>query len=936
MINPILRNRAIFLFLSLVLLFLFCMRGMQFSYYPQRGRKVLSIRIELKGAWQDQIENLITNPLEEELLGMEGIGKMVSRSEDEKAVITLFLDDSADLDQSYLQLREILDRTSFPERTQKPQISKNDSNDLPVFILQMENPLSEEEVKSLLKQINGVGQVDISGIPKEDVFIPLDLDDLHSLNLSVQGIAGVIGRANVMGSIPVKQKGQTILLLDFRYSGLEDFTKQQLTDGLPIESLGKAVLVNTEQKSLSRVNGKDAVIAWIKESGDANTISLCRNLRKIRGELGETHIIYDKGILIEEALKGILKVLLLSLLSVIMLTLLILGSLKTSLLLCLNIPFSLCGTLALFRILGWNVDILVLAGLALATGMIIDSGVIYMEAGRKAGTRPILFSLLSTLLVFSSFLFASFEVKIQSAGLIRSLCISLSLSVFYILVLMHGFIQKQEPEAQTGGQNWVDSGFSLLHRFRYVSALFITLAIILSLFFISGLKMTREFQLPDPSLRFSLEYPAGTNLHQIEKEMKPFEKELLNWGESDFFTSEYREEKASFHIRLKEEKEREALRKRVIRTLGGSRGFLHFQDPGSTEGETVRLRAQDRTLLYETAENLASEIQRKTGKAVVLHYKKQPPLIVMIPRRETLNMIHLSPRDIVRVLENQLDRPVLGKWFPPAGSGFSQKVFDLRIADPLFSEKSWNDLKNTPIGPSVAETISTLSDFRDEVNYGSVYHEEGLRSVSFSLVESAPSPMIKKELGQYPLPENVRVDYGEESRERLQFRQGLMKSLVISMILLFLLLLFLYETLFLPLYLFSQILICHIFSLALLRIFGFPLSTPVFFALILNTGLLINNGLVIFGKYSGEKPGFAEVVLSVKNCALSLITAAVTTLGGLIPLLFKSSGSGGMLPALSLIVSSGILSSLILQMVMIPMVFKKDQEQRARVNPRRY
>jgi multidrug efflux pump subunit AcrB len=124
-------------------------------------------------------------------------------------------------------------------------------------------------------------------------------------------------------------------------------------------------------------------------------------------------------------------------------------------------------------------------------------------------------------------------------------------------------------------------------------------------------------------------------------------------------------------------------------------------------------------------------------------------------------------------------------------------------------------------------------------------------------------------------------------------------------------------------YLFLQILFCHLFSLAILKMAGFPLSSPVFFALILNTGLLINNGLVIFGDYSKGKPSYSEVIHSVKNCGVSLFTAAVTTLGGLIPLLFRSSGSGGMLPALSLTVSSGILFSLFLQLITIPMVFHK-------------
>ena len=72
------RSRSVFLFLTMMLLFSLSLKGMLLSYYPVTGRKVLSVTIEQRGAWQDQIENFITNPLEEELLQMEGIRSVIT------------------------------------------------------------------------------------------------------------------------------------------------------------------------------------------------------------------------------------------------------------------------------------------------------------------------------------------------------------------------------------------------------------------------------------------------------------------------------------------------------------------------------------------------------------------------------------------------------------------------------------------------------------------------------------------------------------------------------------------------------------------------------------------------------------------------------------------------------------------------------------------
>ncbi|QEN07239.1 efflux RND transporter permease subunit [Oceanispirochaeta crateris] len=930
MIDSAHRNRAVLLLLTLSLLFVLIIAELQFSYYPQSGRKILSISIELKGVWQDQIETLITNPLESNLLRMNHVKKMISRSEDEQSQITLFLDDDANLGKCYLELREILDRMDFPERTQKPRISKNDNNALPVFILQTEYGLTEEKVESLFKQVKGVGQIDVSVVPKKDVNIQVKQDMLHSINLTTGEMAQILNRENLPGCLEIQ--GQKLLLLDFRYSSIDDFYKQQITRGMCMGDISEIVLSDAIQPIQSRVNGEEKPMVWIKESGDANTISLCRQLRSIRTQLGRTQILYDKGMLIEQALKEILQILIFSLISVMGITFLLLGDIKSSIILCLNIPFSLSGTLALFRIFGWEIDVLVLAGLALSTGLIIDSGVIYLERGRSRSFRPIIFSLISTLLVFTSFLFAPYEVKIQNSGLIGALCFSLILSVFYILIIMNGILQIKNPGRKQSRRKLLEGLFIPLFNFRYISCIALFILFIICILSIQNITVTQEFPLPDPSLHFSIEYPAGVGKNKIIEELSFFEEELSHLNDAEFYTSSYRDEKANFHIRLKDERQRNDLIQKIRRTLSGIEGFLYFQSRDNGAESVISLEGYDRSVLYAMASDLAKSFHLITGNPVIQHYKKQPSLVLLTPKIERFEAGSLSPGQLASILDLHLNRPVLGKWFPPGLKQMDQRVYDVHIFDPDDKEMSLQDLKRFRVPNNTVEPLISFTDFSDEKAYGVIYHENGLRSLSFSLLHRADaqtgqlknlSQTIQQVLNQNPLPEGIKMKWGENERAQQHYIRGLFKSLFISLMLLLLLLFFLYESFFLPLYLFSQILLCHLVSLAALKISGMPLSSPVFFSLILNTGLLINNGLVIFGDYSKKKPSYTEVIERIKLCSPTLVIAGLTTLAGLIPLFFRPYESGGMLPALSLTVSSGLLFSLILQLVSIPLFFNQ-------------
>ncbi len=227
-----------------------------------------------------------------------------------------------------------------------------------------------------------------------------------------------------------------------------------------------------------------------------------------------------------------------------------------------------------------------------------------------------------------------------------------------------------------------------------------------------------------------------------------------------------------------------------------------------------------------------------------------------------------------------------------------------------------------------------LKDFI-EINhkrdYGTVEHYGGSRSLSFTIVskrwsEEHIQKQLKNLLKEYPLPDEIRLSYGAELREEQRFRKTALALLLLALILLFLLLTAIFESLKLPLIMLTQLMFTILFTIGTLGLLGIPLSGPVLFALILSGGLSVNNGLLVFASFrKGKFPEQTEALQSLEKYGISLLSAALTTAAGLIPLLFEDRRSGGLLPDLSLTVGLGIFFSLMVLFLTLPLSFQNNK-----------
>ena len=904
--------------------FLFLSRA-SFSYFPAGNSRVISIEIELKGSYQEGVEQIITNPLEEELSRLEGLKDITSVSEDEKSRLTLSFHNQVDLDRAYLAVSDTLDRvsTSFPSHAGKPRLFRSDSRSFPVFILMIrkeEIPFSRNSLENWILSLPGVGKVEIGGMENKDLILKATGEHLLHYGLDTGDILSVIGENNRLVSIPVRPG--LSLTGDLRYRSPEDFAEQRLRSGLTLENLATPYWRDAPRKSIARVNGEETILVWVHLSGDGNAVRLCRRLTSLQKTIPGSRILYNRGAVVEKALWKTARAGITGIAAVFLVTGLFLKKIKTAVLISLNIPFSLVVSLAVLTLAGKEIDLMVLSGCCVATGLIIDGGVILAECGSKEALKPVFYSLVSTVLVFLVFLFAPVQVKELYQGMILSITLVMGISFLYLFgILGHHLIHTEPVPHPPESYLLYDRIMDCLSSYRWIS-----LALLMCLSGLCGygafsLSFRSEVSPDDGNLSFSYEYPSGIPKESILEDLKGLEEKMTLWEEIDFFSSSFKPEKAIYQVELSDRKgkTRDLLKEKIIRNSRGTGGSLFFENNRKTGTYEISVLAHDRAVLFSQARNVADYLQASLkGVRVILHFKKRPPLLRLESDRKVMAAGGVTPMSLYGQVSRILNIPVRLKWLPgePVFSG--QYTYDVRFLNGSDSVTTLKELQELPVrtGPSDACKLDDLVMQELVPDFGRISHYQGRRGVQLSLEfedfrVADISRKVEDLLNRLSLPDGVTVIHGKTFREKAADLRSLFLCVLLAITLIFLLLLFVFESLPIPLYLIIQIPGSLLFPLGLLALFRIPVTSPVLFSLILIIGISVNNGIVLFGGWSGDVINRDFLVNAVHTRSVSLLAALMTTVAGIIPLLLTREGLNDPFGALSFTIGSGLIHSLV-------------------------
>lgn len=551
----------------------------------------------LPGASAEDIENLVTNKVEDRVLGIEGVSKVTSTSGDGISSVTVEFNANADIDKSIQLLKDEVDtvRPELPEEANDPVVADVNFADQPILIISIAGDLAPAELTALgetvadeIERVRGVSSVSVSGVQERQVQVIIDQAKLRQYGLSVSDVTSALrasGVAAPAGSITVDGVRYAVRL----EAGLTD-TRQVGAiallgpGGTPIRISDVADVVDglADPATYSRVSvdgapSAPALTLSVFKSRGGNILETGADVKKVLEELSETSlsgtetvITYDAGDDIAHDLSELSRVGLETVALVLVILFLTLGW-RESLVAAASIPLSFLIAFIGLAASGNTINFVSLFSLILAIGILVDSGIVVVEAMHTRLTQtgdkfkaavaaireyawPLIAGTMTTVAVFVPLFFISGVVGKFIASipftvifvLIASIFVALGLVpllALYVIKKEPSPLEKRQEEYNERAKAWYEGylrGFladrTRQNRFLWLMGGLFVIAILLP---VTGLVRVVFFPSEDMGMvTVSIEKPQGTALSETDLSVREVEELLYEDERIESFVSD--------------------------------------------------------------------------------------------------------------------------------------------------------------------------------------------------------------------------------------------------------------------------------------------------------------------------------------------------------------------------------------------------------------
>ncbi|MFQ5682222.1 MAG: efflux RND transporter permease subunit [Candidatus Binatia bacterium] len=473
---------------------------------PTVDRPEITVETEYKGAGPLEVEREITDRLEDQLNAVENLREMTSNSIEGKSRIILKFDWGTNKDVARLGVSEKLDLVKdIPPDAEESQIrAVNTDEESPIawIIVETARDLNEiwEEVEDViaprLERISGVGAVWRFGGQDREVHVTLDPKAMAARGLTVKEVRAAILKENQDikgGDLSEGRRRHVVRTLgqftDIRQ--IEDVIVRRDRSGpVYIRDIASVAFGHEDRDFVVRNNGRPAIGLGVLRRSGANTVKVMKGIKaeltylndKLYKDRGiHLNQVYDETEYITDSLGLVTSNIYYAFAMAIVVLLLFLQSLSSVLVIGLAIPVSVVATFIVLDVLGRSLNIITLAGLAFATGMIVDNAIVVLEnihRHREIGKSPleaalagaqevwgaILASTLTTVAVFVPILF----IQQEAGQLFRDIAIAISVAVSLSLVVALTFVPMLSARISSGRTRfqvrWLRAGRGLLDR----------------------------------------------------------------------------------------------------------------------------------------------------------------------------------------------------------------------------------------------------------------------------------------------------------------------------------------------------------------------------------------------------------------------------------------------------------------------------------------
>ena len=451
---------------------------------PDVERPVITVRTEWTGRSPEEIEESILLEQEEKLKTLQGLYKMVSTAELGRANISLEFNVGFDIGRALQEVASRLDEVpNYPDDVDRPVVRASDtaSDDAIAYcLLQAEDPdyemanffdYTDRYLKPALERIPGVSELTIYGGREHEVQVQFDPTALAQRGISPADLRSALQSDNVNESAGDMAHGRQDVRFRVlgQFKSLEPLRKTVVKHdarGVPIrvEDIAEVKLALEKKIHFDQCKGKTSMTIMVKRETGTNVLEIMDDVRRVIDELNapggplrsfqndrygiRLRLVVDDTFYITRAVAVVRENLLLGGCLAVLVLLMFLRSPRSTLIVAVAIPVSVIGTFVVMALTGRNLNVISLAGLSFAVGMVVDNAIVVLEnidrhlalgekptvaayRGTKEVWGAILSSTLTTVAVFAPVL----TIKEESGQLFYDIALAICAAVTLSLLV---------------------------------------------------------------------------------------------------------------------------------------------------------------------------------------------------------------------------------------------------------------------------------------------------------------------------------------------------------------------------------------------------------------------------------------------------------------------------------------------------------------------
>lgn len=372
---------------------------------PDTDTPMLIISVGYTGAGPEDISELVTKPIEDEVSTLEGVDSISSTSSDGRAMIMLEYDYGTDMDEAYNEVSQTLDRLSrqLPDEADDPVVMEMNNNASETMSLSISHKTQEnlydyvdQIIVPELEKLTSIAEVETRGGSSEYIRIELQSEKLAQYQVTMDEIVTAMSTADISypSGSAVSGKLELSVTTSMENETIEDLKKVPIisTSGqiVYLEDVAQVYEAQEQQGGISRYNGQETISISISKQQSSSAMEVSNQVKEVIETLQaddsdlEITIANNSSDDIVSSLMDVAETVVLAVLISMVIIFVFFGDVKASMIVGSSIPTSILMSLILMTAVGFSLNIITMSALVLGVGMMVDNSIVVLESCFRA------------------------------------------------------------------------------------------------------------------------------------------------------------------------------------------------------------------------------------------------------------------------------------------------------------------------------------------------------------------------------------------------------------------------------------------------------------------------------------------------------------------------------------------------------------------------